>query len=93
VIAVERPRSNCTSKVQVRPLVREGAQNQETRSCQVEKKNLVISSRWELDTKTGWPSVATSTSKTMQKGSRPFTNCQYKYCVSLSVKCVYLVVK
>jgi hypothetical protein len=45
VTALARPRSNCTSKLQTHPLVREGAQHQETHNCQTEKKNLVISSR------------------------------------------------
>jgi hypothetical protein len=41
-------------KLQTRPLVREGAQHQETRNRQTEKKNLVMGSRWEPDTKTDW---------------------------------------
>jgi hypothetical protein len=38
VITLERPRSNCMSKLQTPPLVREGAPRQETRNCQTEKK-------------------------------------------------------
>jgi hypothetical protein len=45
--ALARPRIKCTSKLQTRPLVREGALHQETHKCQIEKKNLVISSRQE----------------------------------------------
>jgi hypothetical protein len=33
-----KARSNCTSKLQTHPLVREGVQHQETRSFQTEKK-------------------------------------------------------
>jgi hypothetical protein len=40
--------------VQTHPLVREGAQHQETRNCQRENKNLVIGSRREPETKTRW---------------------------------------
>jgi hypothetical protein len=40
---------NCTSELQTHPLVKEGAPQQETRNCQAEKKNLVLSSRWESD--------------------------------------------
>jgi hypothetical protein len=45
VTALTRPRSNCTSKLQTNPLVKESAQNQETRNCQTEYKYLVISSK------------------------------------------------
>jgi hypothetical protein len=39
VTALARPRSNCTSKLQTRPLVREGATHQETRNRQTENKS------------------------------------------------------
>jgi cytochrome c-type biogenesis protein CcmH/NrfF len=55
VPALARPRSNCTGKLQTHLLVREGASYQETRNCQTEKNNLVMDRRWELDTKTDWP--------------------------------------
>jgi hypothetical protein len=35
--ALARTRSNCTSKLQTQPLVREGARHQETHNCQTEK--------------------------------------------------------
>jgi hypothetical protein len=54
------PKSDCSgkaqkqlySKLQTRPLVREGAPQQETGNHQTENKNLVMGSRWETDTKT-----------------------------------------
>jgi hypothetical protein len=46
-----RTSSNCTSELQTHPLVREGAQHQETRSCQ----KIKLGSRWEPDTKRDWP--------------------------------------
>jgi hypothetical protein len=52
VTALARPRSNCTSKLQTYPLVREDAPHQETRNRQRENKNLAMGSRWEPDTKT-----------------------------------------
>jgi hypothetical protein len=36
VTALARPRSNCTSKLDTHPLVREGAQNEETHNYQTE---------------------------------------------------------
>jgi hypothetical protein len=53
------PKSDCSgntqkqlyNKLQTRPLVREGALQQEIRNCQSENKNLVMGSRWEPDTK------------------------------------------
>jgi hypothetical protein len=58
-----RPESDCTgkaqkqlySKLQTHPLVREGAPYQETRNRQRDKRNLVMGSRWDPDTKTDWP--------------------------------------
>jgi hypothetical protein len=41
VTALARPRSNCTSKLQTHPLIREGAPHQESRNRQTEKKNLI----------------------------------------------------
>jgi hypothetical protein len=37
------------SKLQTRPLVREGAPHEETRNRQRDKRNLVMGSRWEPD--------------------------------------------
>jgi hypothetical protein len=54
VTALARSRINCTSKLQTHPLLREGVQHQETHSCHIENKSLVIGSRWEPDTK-AWP--------------------------------------
>jgi hypothetical protein len=51
VTALVRPRSNCTTKLQTYPLVREGAPHQETRNFQTETKTLVMGSRWEPDTR------------------------------------------
>jgi hypothetical protein len=55
VTALARTRINCTNKLQMHPLVREGGTHQETRNRQTENKNLVMGSRWEPDTKTDWP--------------------------------------
>jgi hypothetical protein len=38
VTALARPRSNCTSKLQICPLVREGVPTKKTANCQTEKK-------------------------------------------------------
>jgi hypothetical protein len=59
VTALARPRSNCTSKLHIHPLVREGALHQETHNCQTENKDLVISSRHH-DTLADRPLVANS---------------------------------
>jgi hypothetical protein len=48
-----RASSNC--KRQTRPLVREGAPNQQTRNCHTSNKDLVVSPRWVLCSKTDWP--------------------------------------
>jgi hypothetical protein len=50
--ALTRAGSNC--KRQACPLVRESAPYQQTRKCLTELKNLVISPRRGLDTKTDW---------------------------------------
>jgi hypothetical protein len=55
VTALGKPRSNCMCKLQTHPLVREGAQHQETHNCQTENKNLVMGSRWDPDAKTDCP--------------------------------------
>jgi hypothetical protein len=55
-----RPEIDCSgkaqkqlySKLQTRPIVREGAAYQETCNRQRDKRNLVMSPRWEPDTKT-----------------------------------------
>jgi hypothetical protein len=60
VTALARPGNNCTSKLQTHPLVREGVKHQETHNCQTEKKNLVISSRWEPNIKTDQPTARRS---------------------------------
>jgi hypothetical protein len=52
--ALARLRSICTSKFQIHPLVREGAQQQETPNCQTEDKDPIMGSRWEPDTETDW---------------------------------------
>jgi hypothetical protein len=54
VIAVAKPKSICTSKLQTHPLVREGAPHK-TPQLSDRRNNLVMSSRWEPDTKTYWP--------------------------------------
>jgi hypothetical protein len=43
------------SKLQTRPFVREDVPDQGTCNCQIQRKNLVMSSRWEHDTKTDSP--------------------------------------
>jgi hypothetical protein len=48
------PRVNCTNKLQIHPIVREGAPYQETRNYQTEK-NLAMGSRWEPNTKIDSP--------------------------------------
>jgi hypothetical protein len=55
VTALTRPRSNCTSKLETHPLVREGVPHQETHNRQTENKNLVMGSRCEPDTKANCP--------------------------------------
>jgi hypothetical protein len=57
------PGSDCSGKAQKQlykqitdpPLVREDSECPEPHNCQTEKKNVVIGSRWEADTKTDWP--------------------------------------
>jgi hypothetical protein len=65
VTALAGPRSNCASKLQIYPLVREGTPHQETRNCQYRKKRIWS---WVPDgsstpRQTGrladWPPVAT----------------------------------
>jgi hypothetical protein len=51
--ALARSSSNC--KGQTRPLVRKGAKNQQTRNCHTSNKDLVVSPRWVLYSKTDWP--------------------------------------
>jgi hypothetical protein len=53
VIALARPRSICTSKLQTQPVVRERAAHKETRKL-LDRKNLDMGSRWEPDTKIYW---------------------------------------
>jgi hypothetical protein len=50
VTALARSRSNCTSKLQTLPLVREGAPHQETSNHQKDKRNLVMGPRWDPST-------------------------------------------
>jgi hypothetical protein len=49
VIALAKPRSNYTSKLQTRPLVREGAPHQETRNRQTENKKPDTKTDWQTD--------------------------------------------
>jgi hypothetical protein len=51
--ALARPSRNC--KRQTRSLVRESAPNQRTRNCLTVIKNLIISPKWVLYSKTDWP--------------------------------------
>jgi hypothetical protein len=58
--ALARPSSTCTDKLQTRPLVREGAPQEETRKClkvfsMEMKEELFVGARWWPDTRTSWP--------------------------------------
>jgi hypothetical protein len=58
--SAERPSSNCTDKLQTRPLVREGAVQEENRKClkvfsMNVKEKFVMASKWWHDTRTDWP--------------------------------------
>jgi hypothetical protein len=64
VTALARPRSNCTSKLQIHPLVREDAPHQATRNCQYRKKKGKIGrgsqvGAWQQDRLADWLSVVT----------------------------------
>jgi hypothetical protein len=48
-------KTSSKSKRQTRPLVRESAPHQQIRNCLTVKKNLVVSPRWVLYSKTDWP--------------------------------------
>jgi hypothetical protein len=75
VTALDRPRSNCTSKLQTHPLVREGATYQETHNRQTENKNLVMGSRWgarHQDRLADWPSVVNKLQLQLQLHERAF---------------------
>jgi hypothetical protein len=48
-------RASSTYKGQTRPLVREGASQEQDRKCHTCDKDLVVSPRWELCSKTDWP--------------------------------------
>jgi hypothetical protein len=48
-------RASNTYKTQTRPLVREGAPLEQDRNCHTCNKDLVVSPRWVLYSKTDWP--------------------------------------
>jgi hypothetical protein len=48
-------RSSGIYKSQTRPLVREGAPQKKNRNCHTSNKDLVVSPKWVLYTKTDWP--------------------------------------
>jgi hypothetical protein len=48
-------RASSIYKSQTRPLVREGAPQEEDRNCHRNNKDLVVSPKWVLYTKTDWP--------------------------------------
>jgi hypothetical protein len=52
-IALERTSS--TYKRPTRPLVREGALQEQDRNCHTSNKDLVVSPKWVLYSKTDWP--------------------------------------
>jgi hypothetical protein len=48
-------RASSIYKSQTRPLVREGAPQEKNRNCHTSNKDLVVSPKWALYTKTDWP--------------------------------------
>jgi hypothetical protein len=48
-------RASSTNKRQTRSLVREGAPKEQDRNCHTSNKDLVVSLRWVLYSKTDWP--------------------------------------
>jgi hypothetical protein len=48
-------RASSTYKRQTRPLVREGAPQEQNRNCHTSNKDLVVSLKWVLYSKTDWP--------------------------------------
>jgi hypothetical protein len=48
-------RTSSTYKRQTRPLVRESAPQEQDRNCHTSNKDLVVSSKWVLYSKTDWP--------------------------------------
>jgi hypothetical protein len=53
-----RTREDCVGsmyKRQTRPLVREGAPQEQDRNCHTSNKDLVVSPKWVLYSKTDWP--------------------------------------
>jgi hypothetical protein len=48
-------RASSIYKRQARPLVREGAPQEEDRTCHTSNKDLVVSPKWVLYSKTDWP--------------------------------------
>jgi hypothetical protein len=49
-----RVTANCTSRLETRPLVREGAPQHEDRKCPTVIKNLVVGPKWGPATKMDW---------------------------------------
>jgi hypothetical protein len=65
VTALAKPSSNYTDKLQTRPLVREGASQEENCKClkvfsMKVKENLVVGPKWWPDTRTDWPTDSRS---------------------------------
>jgi hypothetical protein len=48
-------RASSIYKRQTRPLVREGASQEQHRNCHTSNKDLVVSLKWVLYSKTDWP--------------------------------------
>jgi hypothetical protein len=59
------PRSNCTTKLQTHPVIKEGSPHQET-----EHKNLVMGFKWEPDTKTDRLTIGPKLTSTSTAGSK-----------------------
>jgi hypothetical protein len=55
--ALARPSSSSKLLEQTRPLVKEGAPHEQTRSCLeiIKREKLVVGPRWVPDTKPDWP--------------------------------------
>jgi hypothetical protein len=56
--------ANSIYKRQTRPLVREGAQQEQDRHCHTSNKDPVVSPKWVLYSKTDWPADRRSQHKT-----------------------------
>jgi hypothetical protein len=57
-------RASSTYKRQTRPLVREGAPQEQESNCHISNKYLVVSPKWVLYSKTDWPTDRRSYHKT-----------------------------